>query len=274
MADTRTNVIYLTTKCNLDCSYCYERKNRMSDGFKHRESTVDDIHIFIDEVAEREIGVPSSVVIFGGEPLLRPDLIDELVEYGIVKKSGNISFNIITNGTLIDDRMALFLSKTYKKIRSSGSSLQIEISYDVSGQTERKYPNGKDSDDAVLSGIKKLIEHEVPYAISYTVTPSNYINILKDAVYSITYLKANKFIMRWALSILGEEKIDVDSIKNELSLKFAYLYTKYQVPICEEVCYLCNRCSKTKSGNNYYIPERGSNKFPSWVEKEFNHFIL
>lgn len=274
MRDIRTNVIYLTTKCNLDCSYCYERRNRLTEGFVHKEATKEDVHLFIDELVEREDDINSCVVIFGGEPLLKPDLIEEVIDYGVSKKPGKISYDIITNATLIDENTALRLLKIYKKLQENYSSFQLEISYDVSGQSERKYANGKDTNNDVLSSLKLLRSLNIPYTISYVVNPSNYANVIRDVLYIIIALKAEKVCIKWARYDLEKIHIDVDEIKSAISNDLFYIFNKYNVPICEEVCPVCRLCDKCKSGNNYYIPGKGNYKIESYTNIDFNHFII
>jgi 12,18-didecarboxysiroheme deacetylase len=86
----------VTRRCNLKCLHCYahardeEFSGELTTG--EGKSVLDDLAAF---------GVP--VVLFsGGEPLIRPDLV-ELAEYAVGKGMRAV---ISTNGTLIDRRLA------------------------------------------------------------------------------------------------------------------------------------------------------------------------
>lgn len=275
MGEVRTNVIYLTTHCNLDCSYCYERENRNVAGFKHRIVTSSEIDEFVEEVSEREANNISCVVIFGGEPLLKPDLMVELMEKFIARKSSGVAFDLITNGTLITPEIAKMLKHYTDILPNYKSVIQIEVSYDVSGQGKRVYPNGKLSDEATLAGISQLQMHEVPFAISYVVHKGNYDKVLRDVLYCFLKLKAVKVGLKWAEEDLEQNGISTKKLKKDLAPYLTEIYRRYGLPICEMVCGDCGICDKAKAGNNYCIPEAGIIKQPSHTpDVAFNHFSL
>ena len=273
MTEVRTNIIYLTTHCNLDCSYCYERDNRNAAGFKHKVVTTAEIDTFVDEVSTREANNSSCVVIFGGEPLLRPDLIKELINKFIEKKSSSgVHFDLITNGTLITQELAELLKFYQETLPTYNSSLQVEVSFDVTGQGLRLFPNGASSKEAVLEGLKKLRDNNVAITISYVVSSLNVNTVLQDLIYCILVLKATKLGLKWATSHLETCGVDTEAIKTHLRPRLEAIYARFQVPICEEVSGTCQRCNKVKAGNNYFIPQAGLQKSATYTEKSFDHF--
>lgn len=106
----------LTHHCNLRCNYCF------GSGYLHAQQE-DDAEIFetgracLDLLAENQNRATTrhrrcSLVFFGGEPLLKFDLIRRLVRYGRRRFSpepGRLTFGITTNGTLLDAEKAVFL---------------------------------------------------------------------------------------------------------------------------------------------------------------------
>jgi len=77
----------ITNKCNLNCKHCYWRKNYEEE----EELSKDEFEDIIEEkFIENNI---LQVVLTGGEPLLRPEIIELFAEKGV-------SFDIVTNGTL------------------------------------------------------------------------------------------------------------------------------------------------------------------------------
>ena len=89
----------LTHRCNLSCKYCYSGRS-----FKKDMSlvTAQKIVDFIMDIAPHEQRIDFSF--FGGEPLLRFDLIKEIVDYIHVKEQNTgkpVSLSITTNGTLL-----------------------------------------------------------------------------------------------------------------------------------------------------------------------------
>ena len=53
---SRTNIIFLTTRCNFDCEYCYEKDKREQLDYQ-KDITVAEIDTFLKEIAEREKGI-------------------------------------------------------------------------------------------------------------------------------------------------------------------------------------------------------------------------
>ncbi len=99
-----------TMGCNFDCPYCFE--NHKSG--KMSPSVQDDIAA----LAERMLDVSGTKILhvtwFGGEPLLVPDVIESLSDRLITlaeKKSAAYSADIITNGYLLDRKIADMLDR-------------------------------------------------------------------------------------------------------------------------------------------------------------------
>ncbi|MBI5552268.1 MAG: radical SAM protein [Desulfobacterales bacterium] len=97
--------LQLTERCNLACHYCYVRRRPDPDPL---DCTPEFCERFID-FACREADGPVKITFFGGEPLLRPDLIRQMVAYARTLPRA-IGFHLITNGTLLDDAMGDFIA--------------------------------------------------------------------------------------------------------------------------------------------------------------------
>lgn len=100
---TRVISLMLTWSCNLNCTYCFEKFKTAG-----KEMPIDLAkQIITDEFTrfkETNPGEQIKVEFFGGEPLLRFDLIKELTEW-IMKQDFGIRYELsaTTNGTLLDD---------------------------------------------------------------------------------------------------------------------------------------------------------------------------
>lgn len=92
-ARTPFNVaLSLTNRCNLNCIYCnYNSRSQ-------QELTTEQIFRLIDEMVAAGV---QRVGIFGGEPLVRDDIV-EIVSYAYRKK---LFISLITNGMLLYERM-------------------------------------------------------------------------------------------------------------------------------------------------------------------------
>ena len=84
--------ISITNKCNLKCSYCYER--HLNTEYGHLN---DEIKVKIADYINRQ-GNAGTVYLFGGEPLLYKDTVKYYCENLKAKR-----FVITTNGTLLDE---------------------------------------------------------------------------------------------------------------------------------------------------------------------------
>ncbi|HQV11954.1 MAG TPA: radical SAM protein, partial [Nitrospira sp.] len=105
----------LTKRCNLKCDHCYLDATTKAGGGSDELSTEECFRL-IDQIAEVNKGC--LLVITGGEPLVRPDILD------IARHAVGLGFIVVfgTNGMLINDRMA----KTLVEIGVMGVGISID----------------------------------------------------------------------------------------------------------------------------------------------------
>jgi MoaA/NifB/PqqE/SkfB family radical SAM enzyme len=84
-------IVSITSRCNLTCAGCYHRALREGEGEMKEER----FRHLLSEA--QELGI-SIILLAGGEPLLRPEVIDATREFP------EIIFPVFTNGTLIDEK--------------------------------------------------------------------------------------------------------------------------------------------------------------------------
>lgn len=102
----------LTTACNLFCKHCF-----IDAGTPRRnELHTQELSCVLSEIAS--IGA-KKVVLTGGEPLVRSDF-REVVDFafGYVPR-GIGTLSLVTNATLVDDGLAKFIARRFKKINVS-----------------------------------------------------------------------------------------------------------------------------------------------------------
>jgi len=147
-------VIYsVTGQCNLDCAGCYDKLLHRSD--RPELSTEQMRRVLADA---RNLGV-SIMLLAGGEPLLRKDLLDLTAEFP------EILFLLFTNGSLLDgDRIARL-----KHQRHVIPVLSIEG--DESRTDDRR---GRGTYDHVMAAMKRLRAKRVFFGTSTTLTRDNY----------------------------------------------------------------------------------------------------
>ena len=145
----------VTRRCNLHCVHCYSSsQNRDFPGeLNHAEGRA-----LLEDLAA--FGVP--VVLFsGGEPLMRPDLL-ELMEYA--RKLGMRAV-LSTNGTLLDDGNVSRLAEM--KISYVGVSL------DGVGRIHDRFRGSKGAFDQSIEGIRRCKAAGLTVGLRFTITKFN-----------------------------------------------------------------------------------------------------
>jgi heme b synthase len=146
----------LTTGCNLRCIHCRASATELMspDDLSYGECCG-----IIDQIAEY---APLILVLSGGEPLWRRDVFD-LAQRA---KSKNLRVALATNGTLIDEAMAL-------RIYDAGIQ-RVSVSIDGADRvTHDTFRGHEGAFDAAIRGIKALQELGVSTQINTTVSNHN-----------------------------------------------------------------------------------------------------
>lgn len=136
-----TMILLVTEQCNFACTYCYG-----SYPFMEGKMSVETAKKAVD-LAVRE-GI-KDIVFFGGEPLLNFSTIEETVRY-VEDNSLGIDMRITTNGSLVNEEIATFLSE--HAILASVSMDGDMRSHDIT----RPLKSGKSSYEMVMNGIDLL----------------------------------------------------------------------------------------------------------------------
>ncbi len=100
--EVRNLMLYLTNNCNLNCPYCFVNKDKRDMDFEVAKNSVD----FLIDQAKKSKNL--SLNFFGGEPLLKFNLIKKIVKYSkeqVKKSDKKITFGITTNGTLFTKKI-------------------------------------------------------------------------------------------------------------------------------------------------------------------------
>ncbi len=264
--EQRVNVLYLTTACNLRCTYCYEAASR--DG-KEKAKKLTTVHIdqFLHEIMAREAEMVSTVVIMGGEPLLEYDLLCYALKE-MVNSVHSWGVTITTNGTITQKYDSIMKYDDYDNM-----SLTLEVSYDATGQDARIYHNGTSSREKVEIFLDDLLIDGIPFAISYTIHKGNYKNMLEDMVFLCEKYNPTKI----SLSPYCQELDDVMGDYKQFLKSFIpyaeYITEKYDIPICDLACRVCGKCDKSSFvGNAYMSPTTGLTYQDQNTEKKFDKF--
>jgi len=155
-SDKRPVVVWNVTKaCNLRCIHCYAKadNNPAPD-----ELTTEEGFKLLEDLAQ--FGVP--VILFsGGEPLVRPDILD------LIHKAVSLGLRTVisTNGVLIDHSLA-------KELKKLGVSY-VGISLDGWKEVHDKFRGVKGSFEKVISAIEACKKEGLKVGLRFTMSKLN-----------------------------------------------------------------------------------------------------
>ncbi len=131
--------VSLTDRCNLRCTYCMPHDFAAWLPSEHQLTTDELVRVI--EIAGRE-GI-NEVRLTGGEPLLRPDIVEIVSRINAIKDAPTLTMT--TN--------ALTLEKVAKPLADAGLT-RINISLDTLDRDRFKLMTHRDRIDDVFAGIK------------------------------------------------------------------------------------------------------------------------
>jgi len=195
MPTPRSVDIAITSRCNLKCSYC---SHFTGPGDVNRDLPATEWEQFFKQLRACAV---LNVTIGGGEPFIRDDLPD-IIE-GIVRN--NMRYTILTNGTLIDDEKARFLSD----IKRCDS---VQISIDGAEPSAHDVARGVGAFHRALSGLEKLRKYEVPVSVRVTIHHHNVNNLQEIAHFILEDLGLKSFSTNSA-AYLGKCRVNADQLQ-------------------------------------------------------------
>lgn len=143
-------VLSPTMRCNLNCYGCYAGSYTQKDDLE--TEIVDDIMR-----QSKELGM-FFMTISGGEPFVRPDLLE------LFAKHNDMYFQVYTNGTLIDEKMA-------DKLVELGNVFPAISVEGFKKETDRR--RGLGTFEKITGAMDRLKERGVPFGFSATVIREN-----------------------------------------------------------------------------------------------------
>ena len=146
----------ITSACNLHCAGCYSRQNHAcTDSAPVDQMTTEEWKNVFKEAKELGIGF---ILLAGGEPLLRRDVIEAAGEYP------DILFPVFTNGTLLNDEYI----KLFDKKRNLLPVLSIE-----GRQEKTDERRGDGIYTRVKNAMEKIQKNHLIFGASVTATTAN-----------------------------------------------------------------------------------------------------
>ena len=156
MKTPRSMDLSITNRCNLRCTYC---SHFTGAGDIEQDLPKEEWLQFFEELNRYAV---MNVTLQGGEPFCRKDL-PELIK-GIVRN--RMRFNILSNGTLINDETAAFLAST-------GRCDGVQVSIDGSVPTTHDACRGEGNFLKAMQGIQSLLKKNVSVSVRVTIHKHN-----------------------------------------------------------------------------------------------------
>lgn len=234
-----THILYLTSRCNFACSYCYEHKSNGKCANELFDLDLESAKRAIDGMIEQDGDNQTCAVLFGGEPTLNWDVLRDAVLYGFSKKK-NIRFCMSTNAWRF--RSMKFCLECAELVKQVSGQFTIEVSFDGLGNGSRTLLNGKSTAEGILAAISNIKKAGLNYHLRYTVHQGN-ANIAADDLENIArYLKPSRIVPSYDTTNIGEAK----ESEVKAALRNKYLEGKITIPVCELVCDVCKICTQNR----------------------------
>lgn len=232
-------ILHITDSCNLKCRYCYENKQEKHMSFENIKFLIDNV---IDKKSNK-----CFFTFYGGEPLLRKDLIYDTINYiNSIKSKTKFYFGITTNGTLLDEQFINYMKKN--------GFINIAYSFDGTKETHdlnRITSIGEGTFDIVEKNAIELLKFHKNVVAMIVVTKNNIAKLKENVEYLLNLGFKNfnllfDYLQDWQdedLEIIREQygkiaKIYYNKILEEIDIEMPIFDEKIKSHIIDE--YNCN----------------------------------
>ena len=206
-------IFSITNRCNLTCEGCFDQALHQPSQAEMSEEKLGSI------IAEaKELGI-SFMVIGGGEPLIRREILD------ITRGSPEVIFLVFTNGLLIDEGLLA-------KLKSQKNVVPIISLEGYEEETDKR--RGKGVYERLQKIISAIKRKGIFWGISLTMTRSNFTTVTDEQfVRSLTKLGCKLFFFveytpikegteDWLLT--DEQRASILSLRDSFRSKFPALF--------------------------------------------------
>ena len=165
-------IFVVTRSCQLSCSYCYVKR-------EDAHMTYDVLYRSLWVISQMKKKKPVTIIFFGGEPLLKFNLIKlAILTLNKIDKKNihNYDFSLFTNGVLLNHIDLVFLKKF--KVR-------LDISLDGERKTHNINRGSKniDSYGAIIKAMPKIKSLGINTTVFSTLTVDTARNLYRNYLY-------------------------------------------------------------------------------------------
>lgn len=227
-------ILGVTYRCQCSCSHCYAGAGREGDKYKvdtKKELSTEEIKSILDQAAG--MGIPK-IDLFGGEPLLRDDIVD-IVAYGAKR---GLYMAITTNGEYLTKNLVTTLKKAGINCINISLDSALEKVHDRHRGRQGLYQK-------VADGVKYCYEEGIPCIVSICITRKRVENKDLDRMISLARewkASAVRILFPSKAGRWSEAKEEVFSPKEEAALmnsldsSFCFIEGAFSVDGKKKVC--------------------------------------
>ena len=122
--------------------------------------------------------------------------------------------------------------------------------------------------------MRLIDQSDLYYFIRYTITLDSIPYLVRDTIWLLeTFKNAKRIVFSVDYKEFSEQGHSLEEVKEYLKVYFHAIYERYQVPLCEFVCDVCQKCQKDLYLKHYYLaPEGKTYDVEAGKAPEFYHF--
>jgi len=242
--------LHVTNGCNLRCRYCYA--NGGDYNLPKSKMSMDTASKFVD-FCTTHFDKIETVVFFGGEPLLNPQIIEFICEsFDRLHKTNQINYipkwGIITNGTILNDYILNMVKRYINFI-----TVSIDGPQDIN-DFNRKFINGKGSYDDISKFIRK-IKNETNIHMKYEATYTSFHRQNNWSKSDVKLFLMNEFNIRGTIVSDINDQLDYniqDNQKMSFPEGFFSILASMAHKIYKEMCPIGNKIIAISTDGEIY----------------------
>lgn len=162
-------MLFMTRRCNLECAYCHMTHDGHPDNELGR----------LTGMVDYALGAYQRVLLhlFGGEPLLRPDLVQAVLEHVQTHHADRDVEKLITsNGILLRGNALEMLLE-----HNVGLMLSLDGQFESQKDMRVAHANNERAFGVVVENIRSLVAQNIPFFVNMCVSPQNVDNMFDNA---------------------------------------------------------------------------------------------
>lgn len=162
----RTLILITTYRCNMRCGYCPVEQSNEDMSMETALLALE--HFFANADS------PGRVRFFGGEPLLNFEIVRGATR-AAENFCGELSMDLTTNGTLLDDETIRFFE--------AGAHFELIVSIDGQRETHCSERHGGGDGFSWVERLAKTLSHTKNVSVNKVISPANVLRLPHDFAY-------------------------------------------------------------------------------------------